>query len=146
MRLLACALVVLGCSDHAKVTPDAPGCPSFDTGAIGGARPVTVHVPPSYEPCTPMPLVIMLHGYTATGAIEESYLNLTALADARGFLYAFPDGTIDASGYHFWNATDACCDLYNTMVDDSSYLGGLVTEIGHHYDVDAKRVFFVGHS
>src|SRR5690349_20968850 len=95
--VLAIAACAVGCGNHKtpEPTPDA-SCGSFDTGAIGGMRPVEVHVPPSYDPCTPMPLVIMLHGYTATGALEESYLQLTALADARGFLYVHPDGTPDA--------------------------------------------------
>ena len=31
-------------------------------------------------------------------------------------------------------------------MDDSSYLSGVITEIEGRYDVDPKRVFFVGHS
>lgn len=147
--ILALAAAAACGGDH-SATIDAPpadgaGCASFETGPIGGSRPVTVHVPASYD-CTPMPLVVMLHGYTASGDLEESYLRITAQADARGFLYAHPDGTIDGSNNRFWNATDACCDLYATGVDDSAYLSGLVTEIGRHYAVDPKRVFFVGHS
>src|SRR5262249_57996546 len=76
----------------------------------------------------------------------ESYLKLTPLSDARGFLYAYPDGTVDALGLRFWNATDACCDTGNTMVDDSGYLSGLIVQIEARYTVDPKRVFVVGHS
>ncbi len=117
-----------------------------DAGPIGGSRPVSVHVPPSYEKGTPMPLVIMLHGYSASGSLEELYLQLTPLADSRGFLYAYPDGTVDSLGNRFWNATDACCDFENIPVDDSAYLSGLITQIAERYTVDPKRVFFVGHS
>ncbi len=88
----------------------------------------------------------MLHGYTASGALEESYLNLTAVSDAKGFLYAYPDGTIDMNGQRFWNATDACCNFFNSMVDDSAYLSGLISEIAARYTVDAKKVFLFGHS
>jgi polyhydroxybutyrate depolymerase len=147
MLLLAAAC---GSSSHSNAdaaagSGDGGMCPGFATGPIGGSRPVSVHVPSSYA-CTPMPLVVMLHGYTASGDLEESYLRIAAQADARGFLYAHPDGTIDSTGNRFWNATDACCDLYGSGVDDSSYLSGLVTEIGRHYAVDPKQVFFVGHS
>jgi polyhydroxybutyrate depolymerase len=149
---------LLGCGDHRKTPGDAPvadapvdaiapdGCPSFQTGTIGGSRPVTVHAPPSYSACTAAPLVVMLHGYAASGALEETYLGLTAQADARGFLYAYPDGTVDTGGNRFWNATDACCDLYGAGVDDSTYLHDLIVEIGLHYAVDPKRVYVVGHS
>jgi polyhydroxybutyrate depolymerase len=127
------------------MSTDASKCAGFVSGPIGGSRPVSVYVPASYT-CTPMPLVVMLHGYSGSGAIEEAYVQLTAQADARGFLYAHPDGTRDTAGNEFWNATDACCDLYGASVDDSSYLSGLITEIGRHYSVDPKRVFLVGHS
>jgi polyhydroxybutyrate depolymerase len=115
-------------------------------GPLGGSRPVSIHVPPGYVAGIPAPLIIMLHGYSVSGATEESYLTLTPLSDARGFLYAYPDGTVDASGLHFWNATDACCDVGNTMVDDSGYLSDLIKQIEARYTVDPKKVFLVGHS
>jgi polyhydroxybutyrate depolymerase len=57
-----------------------------------------------------------------------------------------PNGTVDSTGSHFWNATDACCNLYGSTVDDSSYLSGVITQIEARYTVDPKRVFIVGHS
>lgn len=127
------------------MSTDGSSCAGFESGPIGGSRPVSVYVPASYA-CTPTPLVVMLHGYSASGATEESYLQITAQAEARGFLYAHPDGTTDSAGNKFWNATDACCNLFGASVDDSGYLSGLITEIGRHYSVDPKRVFLVGHS
>jgi polyhydroxybutyrate depolymerase len=113
---------------------------------FGGDRPTTLHVPKSYQCGTPAPLVVMLHGYSASGAIEELYLGLTKQADDKGFLYVHPDGTTDAKGEKFWNATDACCNFYGSKVDDSTYLLGLVDAIAAEWDVDPKRVYFVGHS
>jgi polyhydroxybutyrate depolymerase len=115
-------------------------------GTIGGDRPVVVHVPPGYVTGVAAPLVIMLHGYGATAAIEEGYLKFRAQSDARGFLYATPEGLIDASGNHYWNATDACCDINSTMVDDSTYLSNVIKQIKAQYTVDPKKVFFIGHS
>ncbi len=125
------------------VTSDAPDCSKFISGPIGGTRPVSVYVPKSYT-CAPMPLVFLLHGYTGTGARTENYVKLTAQAEARGFLYAYPDGTKDVPGNQFWNAIDACCNYYGSTVDDATYLSNLITEIGYHYNVDRKRVFLVG--
>ncbi len=107
---------------------------------------MTVHVPPGYVAGTPAPLLILLHGYSASGSLEELYFDFTPLSDARGFLYAYPDGTVDSSGNRFWNATNACCNLYGATVDDSTYLSDLVTEISARYSVDPRQVFFVGHS
>lgn len=113
---------------------------------VGGDRPVVVQIPASYDPASPAPLLILLHGYGASGALQEAYFRLGDEAGARGVVYAYPDGTTDQMGSAFWNATDACCDFYGTDVDDSAYLIGLVDEIASHLSIDPKRVYFVGHS
>jgi polyhydroxybutyrate depolymerase len=119
---------------------------SGTSAPIGGDRPVVVHVPASYQPGTPVPLVMMLHGYSASALIEEAYLGITAESDKRGFIYAMPDGTVDQTGLRFWNATDACCDLYGTGVDDSTYLSSVISQIEARYTIDPKRAYLVGHS
>jgi polyhydroxybutyrate depolymerase len=124
----------------------AGGAPACTQKTFGGDRPVNLLVPASYDCAAGSPLVIMLHGYSATGALEEDYLDITAEAEKRGFLYAHPDGTTDATGLEFWNATNACCNLYGSTVDDSAYLEGLIKEIEGAYNVDRKRVYFFGHS
>jgi polyhydroxybutyrate depolymerase len=118
----------------------------YDPVPFGGSRPVKLYVPSGYDPSVPAPLLILLHGYGANGGEEELYLDLHPTADAKGVLYAHPDGTVDDAGNQFWNATDGCCNFYGSTVDDSSYLAGLVAEIGTRYSVDPKRVFFFGHS
>jgi polyhydroxybutyrate depolymerase len=126
--------------------PEAGAGDADDGGPIGGDRPVDVHVPPGYVNGVPAPLVLLLHGYSASGALEETYLNLTALSDERMFLYAHPDGTKDTLGYAFWNATDACCGSGDRTVDDSSYLSHVIMAIQARYTVDPKKIFLVGHS
>jgi polyhydroxybutyrate depolymerase len=117
-----------------------------DDFVAGAERPVTVKVPASYDPATPAPLLILLHGYSATGSLQDLYFGLTPVAEARGIIYAHPDGTTDANDNQFWNATDACCDLGGTGVDDVGYLLGLVDEITSKVNVDPKRIYFAGHS
>ena len=113
---------------------------------FGDDRPVTLHVPKSYSCDKGAPLVIMLHGYTATSSIEEAYLGITAESEKRGFLYAHPDGTKDTNGNQFWNATDACCNLYGSKVDDSAYITKVITDVQAAYKVDPKRIYLLGHS
>lgn len=94
----------------------------------------------------PVPLVVVLHGYSIDGVREVRMLRLEALARAKGFALAFPDGTKDAKGYRFWNATDACCNWFRSPVDDSAFLASMIEEIARTHAIDAKRVFVVGHS
>src|SRR5262245_36100441 len=90
-----------------------------------GNRQFALNVPASYDPAKPAPLVILLHGYTASGARQEAYLKFTPESERRGFLYAYPDGLIDSRNNRYWNATDACCDLDESKVDDSAYLSAV---------------------
>ena len=152
--LITCA----ACSSSSSSTAAAGGPPDassdaegavlggYDPTPFGGSRPVQVYVPSKYSPRTPAPLVILLHGYSASGAEEELYLDLHTVAEADTVLYAHPDGTTDGAGNRFWNATDACCNFGGSTVNDSAYLASLVAEIGARYTVDPKRVYFVGHS
>ncbi|MFO0552276.1 MAG: PHB depolymerase family esterase [Polyangiaceae bacterium] len=121
------------------------GGPNLDFQA-GGDRPVTVHVPPGYDPTTPAPLVVLLHGYGASGDLEDVYLDVSTAARDRGVVFAAPTGTPDLVGRAFWNATDACCNFDGLDVDDEGYLMGLVDEIAMTVEIDPKRVYFIGHS
>src|SRR5205814_3467937 len=103
-------------------------------------------VPPGYDATKPTPLLILLHGYTASGAQQEMYFKLGPVANAQGFLYAIPDGTVDGAGNRFWNATDACCNYFGSAVDDVAYLGAIMDDVGTRYNVDPKPIFVVGHS
>lgn len=93
-----------------------------------------------------MPLVIMLHGYSASSDAEENYLRLTAVSDSKGFLYVRPNGTPDSMGNRFWNGTDGCCNFQPPYIDDSTYLSNLIDQMSAHFTVDPKRVYFIGHS
>ena len=111
-----------------------------------GRGPVTVHVPDAYDGSEAAPLVLLLHGYTSDGATTEAYANFRAHVDGYGFCYAYTDGTTDPLGYKFWNATDACCNLFGSGVDDSGYLLSFIDAVKAQLAIDARRVFIVGHS
>ena len=68
------------------------------------------------------------------------------LAETRGFLYCYPDGTIDRTDNPYWNATDAGSDFFNTGTDDAGYLRGVIEEIGSQFAVDRKRIHLIGYA
>jgi len=152
LLMLVPVMALLGsCSSAAPASPDTVASP--DTSVSTGPdtvrvdvdkRPFALHVPTSYHQGTAVPLVVILHGYTSDGARQESYFKLTAQSEARGFLYAMPDGQRNQQGQRYWNGTDACCDFGNSGVDDSTYLSHLISTVERSYSVD--RVFLIGHS
>lgn len=113
-----------------------------------GRSDVPLTVPAGYAEGDATPLVVLLHGYTSSGARQESYMKFGKLVDEFGFLYLTPDGTIEKSELEnrFWNATAACCDTYKSNVDDSSYLRKLIEAVKSQYTVDENRIFLIGHS
>jgi len=144
LLLLAC---VAGCGESTSQSPNStPAFPSMPRTTFGGTRPVTIQVPSAYDAGHKTPLIIVLHGYGANGAVQAEYLRLTQLVDSAGFLLLAPDGTLDATGNRFWNATDACCDFGGINVDDVAYIHGLIDDVELDYNVDRKRVYLVGHS
>jgi len=109
---------------------------------------VTLYVPASYTPSSAIPLVILLHGYSADGAGMEGYYQFLPHVDSRGFLYAHPDGRLNTLSARYWDANDYCC-VENGNVggdEDSLYLKELIDEIRDQYNVDKHRIHVVGHS
>ncbi len=155
-RLAVAAALVLafaaGCTQsppQSTPLPEAANGPKTSTAQRAvtvplGDRPFTVYVPGSYQQGTPAPLLIGLHGYAGSGSTFAKYLAIAPEADKRGILYATPDGTTDTRGQGFWNATDACCNLYGATVDDASYLADVIRTVSATYTVDSKRVYLIG--
>lgn len=114
--------------------------------AEGTARETPVFVPEDYDASGSYPLVILLHGYTASGFIQDQYFGISDVLEDYDFIFLRPDGTMNANGQRFWNATSACCDFANSGVDDEGYLVGLIDEAIEKLAVDPKRVYLVGHS
>ncbi|MCH2142997.1 MAG: alpha/beta fold hydrolase [Phycisphaerales bacterium] len=108
---------------------------------------VPVRLPDNYDPAQPAPLIVALHGYTGSGDNPSSSLfNIWPKASTKGFLYVSPTGSQDWLGNNFWNATDACCDFFNTGVDHVGYLKEMIESIQSSYNVDPHAIHLIGHS
>jgi polyhydroxybutyrate depolymerase len=133
--LLAVTALLVGCG----TTPLAPG--SF---VVGGARPALVVPPPDHDPTVPTPLLVMLHGYQSSADQVERLFPLATAAEVLGVAVVRPEGAIDSLSRRFWNASEACCNLYGFPVDDLGYLTRLIDEIAQEMAVSEVMLF--GHS
>lgn len=115
--------------------PESPGLPG-----------APIVVPRSVGQGERRPFVLFLHGLGASGKILVDNLPIAALAEARRFTYATPDGALDRQGRRFWNASRACCNFDGAGVSHVAELGRLLSTAAAHPAVDPRRVFVVGYS
>jgi predicted esterase len=130
-------------------TPDTaptPWGPNNPPQAIGGDRPVTPVLPDAYDPEVAWPLVIVLHGYTASGGVQDLYFGTSERGRERGFITLAPNGLVDSKGNRYWNGSPACCDFDLSGVDDVGYILGLIDEAAALWHIDTARVYLIGHS
>jgi polyhydroxybutyrate depolymerase len=127
---------------------DTNSCVSNPILQIGGDRPAQVLIPSDYTTTTRYPLIIVLHGFRATGSLQAAYFGLNPRVDSKQFVLVVPEGTKNASGDQFWNATPACCarSPEEMQVDDVAYIRSLITEAAATYSIDPARIGLIGHS
>ncbi|MCH2136757.1 MAG: alpha/beta fold hydrolase [Phycisphaerales bacterium] len=108
---------------------------------------VPVQLPDGYDPNTPAPLLILLHGYSPlSGPWTDTFAYHFAIpARERGYILVRPTGSSDGFGY-FWNGSEACCDFGGANPDHVAYLLALVDHLEATYAVDPRHIHLMGHS
>src|SRR5581483_1454207 len=144
------AVALLGASACAAGRRDRGGVATSVTRTVAG-REYSLDVPPGAGRRGPLPLIVLLHGYGASGRDQATYFGLDSQAAKRNFLLAKPDGTRegDGSGRRYWNAffPDCCASAAGSPpVDDVAFLMALVRDAESAYPVDPDRVYLMGHS
>ena len=110
-------------------------------------RTYVVHVPPSYRPGTPMPVVINFHGALGTGESSEiSVGGMNRKADEAGFIAVYPNGvskTGTPGRKQYWNA-GTLVDVGARNVDDAGFVNALLDRLAKDYSIDQKRIYATG--
>ena len=115
------------------------------TVSIGpSGRETTLRMPGNHDYSRPLPLVISLHGYSNNGAFNAAYMHHIDSIHENEHLLIYPDGTMNWLGMRYWNATDACCNLFDYDVDDVDYLTSLIDEAVQNYGADPDGVVVTG--
>jgi predicted esterase len=122
-----------------SLSPNATGV--VERSLLGGRY--WTYVPASYDPKTPAPLVVALHG---AGDVAKSYLSYEwqADADARGAIVVAPQGTTVVSAGFGWAADDRKRIL--AAVDDVHACYAILPKhtIIQGFSVGADMALFVG--
>lgn len=116
----------------------------------GLKRRYLVHVPPSYTPGTPLPMVLAFHGGGGDMhfmAREDNY-GLIGKADRAGFVVVFPSGYSKFPGGKLatWNAGACCGDARDRQVDDVGFVRAVVAAVRQQLSIDPARIYATGMS
>lgn len=109
----------------------------------GTEREYLLHVPESYDPAKPTPLVISLHAGATWPAHQMNLSRWNRLADANGFIVVYPSGTPDVLNvvrtWRTWGATPG-------LERDVRYIAELIDLLQSQYNIDPTRIYADGMS
>ena len=126
--------LVLGAavSRHAANRPD---------GAIvsdGVVREYLLHVPGSYDPATPTPLVISLHAAGLWPAAQREASGWNRVAEREGFIVVYPSG-VSGEGPRVWEANGGA-----DLARDVRFIADLIDTLSAAWNIDPARVYADG--
>jgi polyhydroxybutyrate depolymerase len=167
---LLAAVAPLGCrhavapgaaspADTSAVLPDSGGgealadpAPHSDAVSLtvdGRSRHLIVHLPGGAT-TGPRPLVLNLHGSGATAAAQESFTAMDAVAEANGFIVAYPEAAIDLGGGFAWNVPGqpllGGAAVPADAPDDVAFFAQAISLLEQRYAIDPRRIFVAGMS
>jgi len=117
----------------------AQGTDTSITLHVGGRdRTYLVHAPSGQRGHT-LPLVVLLHGHSGTGAGMVRLTSFNAIADRAQFLVAYPDG-VERS----WADGRGITEADQQHVDDVAFFLALLDDIARRWPVDTTRVYAAG--
>ncbi len=106
-----------------------------------------IHIPASYKPGTPTPLVLNLHGGMGNPRQQRRDSKMDAVADKNGFIVIYPAGTGFAENrFLTWNIGLGDTFATKRKIDDEGYIEALLDDAARMVTVDSKRVYMTGFS
>ena len=110
--------------------------------ACGSLR-YKLFVPAAYDGAgTPLPLLVMLHGYGQDADDFARGTGMNALAEKYACLVAYPEQACDAYGTRCWNWFEPA--HHHRGQGEPALIAGVAARIMSEYAVDAGKVFVAG--
>ncbi|MEX1232963.1 MAG: PHB depolymerase family esterase [Planctomycetaceae bacterium] len=125
--------------------PLTPGNHTRTLDVGGRGRSYLVHVPVDYNPETPTPVVLALHGAGMNGWMMAFFSGLSETSDKNGFVVVYPNGT-GRGPFQVWNAGGFGSGVREHLPDDVAFIDALLDDLETVVHVDKKRVFACGMS
>ncbi len=107
-------------------------------------REFLLYVPETYDGSTALPVVLNFHGFGGTSDYHMNTADMRDLAEAEGFILAYPQGSL-LNGDPHWNTAPPGGDNKSTT-DDFGFVEALLDGLENVYSVDTSRVYATGYS
>jgi polyhydroxybutyrate depolymerase len=145
-KLFSVALLSIawGYAPAQGVAAKAPGRFVEHIRSGGLDREFILDVPPGYDGSKPTPVVVVLHGWTATDAEAEIYTRMAEEGNAKGFVSVFPNGE-GPKNLLGWNTGFMNLTGINDL-DDVGFVSDVLDEVEKEINTDKDREFVCGHS
>jgi polyhydroxybutyrate depolymerase len=125
-------------------TDRGPGAHDLNLVVGGDTREYRLYLPEGIKAAAKVPLVIVLHGGGASGPQAERLSQMDIVADANGFVVAYPNGTRGPLGGYTWNGGDCCGAAMLKSARDVAFISGLIEALVAEKNVDPTRVYATG--
>src|SRR5437868_4237821 len=96
--------------------PSAPGNYVRKVNVLGDARKFRIHVPKTYDGSSPLPIIFVFHGSSASASVIERETSFDALGDSLGFFAVYPEGL-----HRGWNIGDCCRYSFVKHKDETAF-------------------------
>jgi polyhydroxybutyrate depolymerase len=151
LALLALGFAAAGCVEVPAGTPlgaqdVVPGDATHSLDVAGHVRRYILHLPPGKPGVGGWPLVLALHGTGSSADRLAGQSGLSAAADGRGLVVAYPDGTGRFPFAHTWHTGRCCGFALENRVDDVGFIRALLDELERKLPIDTTQVFVAGFS
>jgi len=103
----------------------------------GEQREYLLHVPKTYDPAKPTPLVISMHGAALWPSAQEEVSGWDALSDREGFIVVYPSG-LSGHGPRHWE-TDP-----SRAAKETRFISDLIDTLQATHNIDSTRVYADG--
>ena len=150
MKRIGFALLILGLSILACArTFSSTSISSSDTTHTltldGRQRTYVLHIPSTYNGSQPLPLVFDFHGGLGNASTQMRTSNFEPLADEKGFIVVYPNGTgLLGDKLLTWNSGTCCGYAVKNNIDDVGFARAIIADIESSYKIDGKRIYATG--
>ncbi len=104
--------------------------------SAGLTREYLIHVPESYDPATPTPLMFNIHGFAQWPANQADVSQWNELADEYGFIVVYPKGR--QFPLRWYNGAQP------GMQEDLQFFADMIDQFSVDYNIDPARIYASG--